>query len=76
MADSKATSRWLVKVEAAFVGAGLIPASPDAQLRAFVMISAATGVLHAALQRNGQWLADANLAKEIARLTRAYRMAA
>ena len=66
----------LMKVEATFVGAGLIPASPNAQLRAFVLISAATGVLHAALQRDGQWLADANLPKEIARLTRAYRMAA
>ena len=66
----------LVKVEAAFVAAGVIPASPNAQLRAFVLISAATGVLHAALQRDGQWLGDANLPKEIARLTRAYRMAA
>ena len=66
----------MMKVEAAFVAAGVIPASPNAQLRAFVLISAATGVLHAALQRDGQWLGDANLPKEIARLTRAYRMAA
>jgi AcrR family transcriptional regulator len=65
----------LMKVEAAFVAAGLIPASPNAQLRAFVLISAATGVLHAALQRDGQWLGDSDLPKEIARLTRAYRMA-
>ena len=65
----------LMKVEATFVGAGLIPASPNAQLRAFVLISAATGVLHAALQRDGQWLGDGDLPKEIARLTRAYRTA-
>ena len=66
----------LMKVEAAFVSAGLIPDRANAQLRAFVLISAATGVLHAALQRDGQWLGDADLPKEIARLTRTYRMTA
>ena len=53
-----------------------IPDRANAQLRAFVLISAATGVLHAALQRDGQWLGDADLPKEIARITRTYRMTA
>lgn len=51
------------------------PIDPMSPLQAFVMTSAVTGVLHAALMRDGLWLDSAELATEIALLARSYRLA-
>lgn len=51
------------------------PIKPMSALQAFVMTSAVTGVLHAALMRDGLWLESNELAAEIARLARSYRLA-
>lgn len=48
---------------------------PLSELQAFVMTSAVTGVLHAALMRDGLWLETQELAAEMARLARSYRLA-